>query len=79
MLTALQKSRPGWLVELLTFVLGDHGFFEEKIWKAHCERLSLPAKSLTAFATLAVQAAHEVADDILTTYNEALKANKDDG
>ena len=79
MLAALKQSRPGWRVELLTFVLGDRFFFEETVWTAHWEQLSLPARTFWAFATLAVQCAYEVAEEILVTYNGALKAQKGEG
>ena len=76
MVRALHISRPGWTIELLTFVLGDRGFFDEALWKEHWERLKLPDSAFKGFATLAVQSAHEVADEILTTYQGAIKAKK---
>ena len=76
MIAALRRSRPGWTVELLTFVFGDRGFFEEPVWTDHWKKLSLSPKSFRNFATLAVQVAHEVADEVLTTYNGAVSAKK---
>ena len=72
MIQALQLSRPGWEVKLLTFVLGDRGFFDEELWKRHWKSLGLPAPLFKSFATLAVQVAHEVADEVLMAYNGAL-------
>ena len=72
MIRALQLSRPGWSVHLLTFVLGDRGFFDEVLWQQHWKTLGLSASLFKSLAALAVQVAHEVADEVLTAYNGAL-------
>jgi len=74
MIDALQKARPGWKVQLITFVLGDRGFFEEEQWEANWNKLRLPETEFKHFAVLAVQMAHEVADDILQAYSGAILA-----
>jgi len=74
MITGLQRARPGWRIRLITFVLGDRGFFDEERWGANWKTLKLADKGFSHFATLAVQMAHEVADDILQAYNGALAA-----
>jgi len=74
MIEALKKARPGWNVNLITFVLGDRGFFNEDQWKENWNRLKLPECGFKHFAVLAVQMAHEVADDILQAYNGAIAA-----
>mmetsp|Transcript_46507 Transcript_46507/g.95123 ORF Transcript_46507/g.95123 Transcript_46507/m.95123 type:complete len:81 (+) Transcript_46507:491-733(+) len=76
MIGALQRARPGWNVKLITFVLGDLVFFYEQLWKENWQRLKMHEAGFKHFATLAVQMAHEVADEILQAYNGAIAAQK---
>jgi len=74
MIEALQRARPGWNVNLITFVLGDRGLFDENQWEENWKRLKLPSSGFKHFASLAVQMAYEVAEDILQAYNGAIAA-----
>ena len=75
MTLALKKSLQGWHVELLTFVLGDRGMFDERTWETHWETLDLPTKQFRSFAEVAVQMAFEVTEDILVV-RRALQKEK---
>jgi len=76
MIEALQLARPGWRVELRTFVLGDRGFFDEMEWNRHWEGMSLPPPGFKELGSAAVQAAYESADLVLTAYKGAITEKK---
>eukprot|EP00961_Rhodomonas_salina_P072499 974269-Rhodomonas_salina.2 len=60
MLYALRDSLPGWKIQLLTFVLGDLGLMDERLWRANLTKLGLapPKHWQTAFLCMAQTGAY---------------------
>ena len=69
----LCKSLPNCTVELLTFVLGDRGMFDQALWTRHLDRLGLPSRLHRGFCDIAVSGAYEVVEDILSVRRSRLR------
>ena len=74
MLAGLCDRLPGWNVQLLTFVLGDRGLFDEKTWKLNLDSLCLTLSQQKNFVRLAQTGAYEVVEDILQVRSALLHA-----
>eukprot|EP00961_Rhodomonas_salina_P164884 2221844-Rhodomonas_salina.2 len=74
MLSGLRDRLPGWNVQLLTFVLGDRGLFDERTWTFNLDKLGLTAAKQKSFWLLAQTGAYEVVEDILKVLAALLQA-----
>eukprot|EP00961_Rhodomonas_salina_P058747 789114-Rhodomonas_salina.2 len=74
MLASMRERLPGWDVQLLTFVLGNQGLFDEKVWRLNMERLCLSLAQQKGFICLAQTGAHEVVDNISYVWTALLRA-----